>query len=232
MYQKVNGIELYYEKMGQGNPIILLHGNGEDHKIFLKLISELAKNYTVYAIDSRGHGRSTQVKELDYVSMAKDIATFIQVLNVEQPILYGFSDGGILGLLLAAHNPGLLSKLIISGANIKPDGIRAWYFRSFQLIYLFTRNPKYKLMVSQPNITDEELSKINIETLVLAGSKDMIREKHTRHIAECIPRSTLQILEGEDHMSYVYDNEMLYKIIKPFLEKKEEENKNLVEFGS
>ncbi|MDF2514608.1 MAG: alpha/beta hydrolase [Herbinix sp.] len=226
MFQKVNGIELYYEKMGQGTPIILLHGNGEEHKIFQQLIPKLAESYTVYAIDSRGHGRSTQVKELDYVTMADDIVKFIEALNLKNPILYGFSDGGILGLLLAARYPGLLSKLIISGANTKPDGIRTWYFRSFQLIYLFTRNPKYKLMVTQPNIEDEELANIRIETLVLAGSKDMIQEKHTRHIAECIPGSSLQILEDEDHMSYVYDNEKLYKIIKPFLDKKEEKTRS------
>lgn len=220
MFQKVNEIELYYEKMGKGTPVILLHGNGEDHRIFEKLIQKLAQDYTVYAIDSRGHGKSTAVKELNYVTMAEDIAAFVQSLQLERPILYGFSDGGILGLLMAVKHPKLLSALIISGANVNPKGIRAWYYCSFGLIYLITRNPKYKLMVTQPYIKDEELAKIRIETLVLAGSKDMIREKHTLHIAECIPGSALQILDGEDHMSYVYDNEKLYQIIKPFLEKR------------
>lgn len=229
MFQKVNGIELYYEKMGQGSPIILLHGNGEDHQIFQTLMLKLAKSYTVYAIDSRGHGRSTKLKELDYVTMAEDIVAFIESLHMEQPILYGFSDGGILGLLIAAHKPNLLSKLIISGANVKPNGIKTRYFRSFQLIHLITRNPKYKLMVTQPSIENEDLANIRIETLVLAGSKDMILETHTRHIAECIPNSTLQILEGEDHMSYVYDNEKLYDIMKPFLEKIDEKSENRVE---
>jgi pimeloyl-ACP methyl ester carboxylesterase len=218
MYQKVNGITLYYEKSGQGRPIILLHGNGENHKIFDVLIPELSKNHTVYAIDSRGHGKSTKVKTLDYYSMAEDIAGFIKTLSIEKPILYGFSDGGILGLIIAFRYPQLLSKLIVSGANIRPEGVKLKYIKSFRLIYFITRSSKYRLMLTQPDIKDEDLKKITVVTYVLAGSDDMIEEIHTRHIAECIPKSTLKILDGEDHMSYVTHSPKLYGIIKPFLE--------------
>lgn len=218
MFQKVHDITLYYEKSGQGKPIILLHGNGESHKIFNKLVPMLSDRYTVYAIDSRGHGKSSRVKELDYVLMADDIEAIIRTLKIEKPILYGFSDGGILGLLIASRYPELLSKLIISGANLKPEGIKPKYIRIFRFIYAITRSSKYKLMLTQPMISDEELHKIKVDTLVLAGSDDMIDEEHTRHIAECIPNSTLQIVPGEDHMSYVLDNKKLYQIIIPFIE--------------
>jgi pimeloyl-ACP methyl ester carboxylesterase len=117
-------ITLYYEKTGQGKPIILLHGNGENHKIFDELVLQLSREYTVYAIDSRGHGKSSKTKSLDYYRMAEDIAGFIKLLNIEKPILYGFSDGGILGLIIGFRYPQLLSKLIISGANIRPEGIK------------------------------------------------------------------------------------------------------------
>ena len=218
MNQKVNGITLYYEKEGQGKSIILLHGNGESHKIYQNLIPALRDQYTVYAIDSRGHGKSTKVKELDYRMMAEDIVGFIKALNIEKPILYGFSDGGIIGLMIAFSYPQLLSKLLISGANVNPEGINTKDKKMFQLIYSLTKSSKYKLMLSQPNISDEELGKISIATLVLAGSHDLIKEEHTRHIAQCIPKSVLQIVEGENHMSYVQNNAKLYKIIKPFLE--------------
>lgn len=218
MLLRVNGIELFYEKTGQGRPILLLHGNGESHKIFMALLQKLSDRYTVYAIDSRGHGKSSKVKRLDYDSMVEDIAGFIRTLNIEKPIIYGFSDGGILGILIAIRYPDLLSKLIISGANTCPEGIKKTTLRTFRLIYSITRSPKIHMMLTQPDIKDEDLNKITVKTLVLAGSKDCIDEKHTIHMAESIPNSTLRILEGESHESYVLDNNKLYEIIMPFLE--------------
>lgn len=218
MLQKVNGIDLYYEKTGEGKPLILLHGNGEDHKIFDKLTDGLKKQYTIYAIDSRGHGNSTKVKALDYDSMAEDIAGFIVALQLEKPILYGFSDGGILGLMIAFRHPELLSKLIVSGANIQPDGVKKRHIFLFKIIYFLTRSRNFKLMLTQPDIKPEELGNITAETLVLAGSNDMIDEKHTRLIAKAIPQSTLEILSGETHSSYVVHSDKLVKIIRIFIE--------------
>lgn len=220
MLLKVNNIDLFYEKTGQGRPILLLHGNGESHKIFMTLSQKLSEYYTVYAIDSRGHGKSCKVKQLDYDSMAEDIVGLIRALNIEKPVIYGFSDGGILGILIAIRYPDLLSKLIISGANTCPEGIKKATLRIFRLIYFVTRNFKIKMMLTQPNIKDDDLNKITVKTLVLAGKKDCIDEKHTIHMAECIPNSTLRILEGESHESYVLDNHKLYQIILPFLEDK------------
>ncbi|MEG0979808.1 MAG: alpha/beta hydrolase, partial [Oscillospiraceae bacterium] len=124
MIAKVNNIELYYEKSGQGKPLILLHGNGETHKIFKRTISILNKHYTVYAVDFRNHGKSTQVSELHYADHVKDIYEFIVQMQIEKPVCYGFSDGGIVGLLLASEYPDLFSRLIVSGPNISPYGLK------------------------------------------------------------------------------------------------------------
>jgi len=217
MYLKVNDITLYYEKSGKGNPILLLHGNGESNKIFDILRKQLEEQYTVYAIDSRGHGNSSKVKSLDYNSMAEDIIQFIQVLQINQPILYGFSDGGILGLIIASKHPTLLSKLIISGANVTPDGLKRKYIKLFRFIYFITKSSNFNLMLTQPNISEKELAKITTETIILAGSKDMIEEKHTKYIAKCITNSKLQIINGEGHESYVVNTPKLYEILKPYL---------------
>ena len=92
----VNNVNLYYETFGEGQPIILLHGNQETHEIFDKLIDKLKDNYKVYAIDSRCHGKSENTKEISYNLMSDDIIEFIKKLNIDKPILYGFSDGGII----------------------------------------------------------------------------------------------------------------------------------------
>jgi len=212
----VNNIDLYYEKTGQGPPLILLHGNGETHRIFRRAMGQFAASHTVYAIDSRGHGRSTRVKELHYADMAEDVAAFIAALGLEKPCLYGFSDGGIIGLLLAIKYPGLLSKLAASGANITPDGVLAGWQRAVRLGYFVTRNCKYKLMRDEPNITAQELARIETPTLVLAGEKDLIREAHTREFAAAIPGALLRILPGENHGSYVINSPKLYDVLGPF----------------
>ena len=218
MKSHINDIELHYEVCGQGQPIILLHGNGEDHRIFDVLAKQLSENFTVYAIDSRGHGESTKTNQLSYQLMANDIEKFIEINQIENPILYGFSDGGIVGLLIACEHPTLLSKLIISGANSNPKGLKCIWRTWFHIVYFFTRSPKTKLMLHEPNITKNDLNKIEIPTLVLAGENDIVKEDDTRFIAGNISGATLNILPKEDHSSYVVHSPKLYEIIKNFIE--------------
>jgi len=218
MHINVNGIELFYEVRGSGNPIVLLHGNGEDHTIFDELAEQLSQHYTVYSIDSRGHGKSGSVKSLDYRSMMEDVAALIRELGIENAALYGFSDGGIIGLLLAIEYPDILSRLVISGANTRPSGIKTLAAISMRISYFFTWDQKTKLMLTQPNISESDLNSIKTPTLVLAGSKDVVKEEHTRMIAANIKNSVLRILEGESHSSYVVHSKKLYGVIGPFLE--------------
>ena len=205
MLINVNDINLNYEVYGYGKPIILLHGNGETHNIFDKLIYKLEKEYTVYAVDSRCHGKSEYTKLISYDLMAEDVIEFIKKLNIKTPILYGFSDGGIIGLLIAIKEPQLLSNLIISGANITPDAT-TWLDNFFtKIAYFFTRNKLIKMMLDEPNITFEELHKIAIPVHILAGEKDVIKLEHTKLIAENIKNSTLNTyyLEGDKSVPYV-----------------------------
>lgn len=217
MFITVNGVTLFYEKQGAGNPIILLHGNGENHTIFHETAALLSETHAVYLPDSRGHGESSKVETLSYADMAEDIALLIRALSLKKPILYGFSDGGIIGLLIAIQYPNLLSKLIISGANTHPSGLGWFFLWRTRLQYFFTRNPNDRLMAYEPNITDEELSSIAIPTLILAGEHDVIRLSHTRQIARHVPHSTLRILPEETHESYVIHSTKLYEYIKDFL---------------
>lgn len=216
MQIQANGITLDYTVTGSGQAMILLHGNGEDKSIFDKLVPILAENHTVYAIDSRSHGGSQKIKPLHYRDMAADVEAFIQTLHIEKPALCGFSDGGIVGLLLAIKHPDWLSRLILCGASLRPDGMKASIVRMMKIPYFFTRDDKLRLMLKEPDISPCDLAKITAPTLVLAGEKDMIKEEHTRLIAENLPNAELKILSGEDHGSYIVGSDKLAPLIAEF----------------
>jgi len=213
----VNNININYEVCGEGEPIILLHGNSETHHIFDVLVEKLKENYKVYAIDSRCHGDSDNPQDISYDLMTRDVIEFIKKLKIEKPILYGFSDGGIIGILIAIGERELLSKLIISGANIYPSGMKKSMLYLSKIIYFFTRNKLFKMMIKEPNIKIEDLRKIKTPTVVLAGEKDVILSEHTKLIADNINGSTLEIIPNENHGSYIINSNKLYDIIKKYI---------------
>ena len=214
---KVNDIDLFYQKTGSGQPLILAHGNGENHAIFDKTADLLSKKFCVYAVDTRGHGSSGKAKAYSYQDIANDFVELIGQLKLVKPVFYGFSDGGIAGIIVASQHPDLLDKLIISGANLTPQGIKRRWMLLFRAAYFFTRSKKLKMMLTQPNIGGCELQKINAPTLVLAGQKDVVKEAHTLCIAAQIKNSRLQIIKGENHGSYVIHSSKLFEIIKDFI---------------
>ena len=202
MYYQSSGLKLYYEMFGSGKPLILLHGNGEDHTIFDKAAEVLSPRYTCCLLDSRGHGKSDKVRELHYQDMADDVIAFLEQMDFREAAVYGFSDGGIIGLL-AAMRSDRISRLITSGANCTPDGIVPWLHRGFAIMNFLRNDPLLKLMLEEPNITAEDLGKISCRTLVLAGSEDLVLPEETKMIADSIPRSELRILASEGHGSYI-----------------------------
>ena len=212
MIAKVNGVDLFYEVVGSGEPLIMVHGNGEDHTIFEAAAEKLKERFTCYLIDSRDHGKSSKVDHLSYQDMADDIKSFILQLELEDVTFYGFSDGGIIGLLVASQTD-LLKRLIISGANTQPDGVKKGLIIFMKIMYFFKKDQKIKLMLVEPNISDEELAKIDCDTTVIAGEKDLIRQDHTEHLAKAINDSKLMILPGEGHGSYIVKNTKIADII-------------------
>ena len=141
MYIQLNGQVIYYEKTGEGSPVILAHGNMETHKIFDVLTPELSRKHTVYALDTRGHGQSSVPREYHYEDMAEDIAAFVQALELVRPAFYGFSDGGITGLIAAAKYPAMFSALAVSGANLTPSGFKLLPKLSARMAYLKKKDP-------------------------------------------------------------------------------------------
>ncbi|MCL2509736.1 MAG: alpha/beta hydrolase [Methanomassiliicoccaceae archaeon] len=218
MQVRVNGIDIGYDEGGEGPPLILLHGNGEDRRIFDRLIWYLQDEHKIYAIDTRGHGESGKVEIFHYADMVEDVAAFIKELKIERPILYGFSDGGIVGLMLASKYPRMLSGLVASGPNLTPKGLKLSARLPMRIKNIFWRDPLIDLMVREPNITDGDLQKIEVPVLITIGENDAIPVSHARHIADKIPDGSLLIVPGEGHSSYIVHSDKLYPLISGFVE--------------
>ena len=208
----VNGIEMYYEKCGEGRPLVLVHGNSLDHSEFKDSIWLLRRHFTVYNVDSRCHGLSTKTDELHYRDMADDMVAFMEQLDIKDAVYFGHSDGAIIGLL-AAMKTDRIGLLLAGSANLTPQGVAPWLALSVKALTKVMNDPKLLMMTREPDITAEELAAITTPTVVIAGGKDLIDEKETRLIAESIPGAKLRILPDEGHMSYATTGSHLADII-------------------
>ncbi|MGI6556245.1 MAG: alpha/beta fold hydrolase [Pseudoramibacter sp.] len=216
---RLNGLTLRYRVVGRGRPMLLVHGNGEDHRIFSRTVRLLKAHFTCYLINSRGHGMSSRVNTFHYREMAEDMVLFLRKKNLEDVTFVGFSDGGIIGLLAAAMTRRITT-LIACGANRRPEGLRH-FFRLFLRVYnFFRRDPLRQMLLKEPDITDQELQRIQADTLIIAGKHDLIKREETDEIAAKIPHAEEIILPGESHTSYVVNSDKLGKIILKYLKNK------------
>ena len=210
----VNGMDLHYAVAGSGRPVILIHGNGEDHNLFETQIDQLtAAGYRVYAPDSRGHGANAPLTEYHYADMAEDVYQLIRALDLDRPLYYGHSDGGIIGLLLEISHPGTVSGMAVSGTNLSPAGLEKAFIDKYAAINEKSPDPLLTLMLTEPHIDPADLERINIPVLVTAGSNDLILPEESRCIAAHLPQAQLVIVEGADHGSYIVGSEIMGNLL-------------------
>lgn len=202
-------IALYYQEKGNKEPLILLHGNGEDHSYFTHQIDYFSDRYRVIALDTRGHGQSPRgTKPFTIEQFSHDLYDFMTSRQIANAIILGFSDGANIAMEFALRHPDKVKALILNGGNLNPKGVKRTTQIPIELGYKIARrfaakSPDAKksaemlgLMVNEPNIEPTELSKITAPTLVICGSNDMIKESHTREIADNIPHAKLSIIKG------------------------------------
>lgn len=224
-------IELFYEEMGSGEPLILLHGNGEDHTIFDNVAKHFAKQYHVIAIDTRGHGKSPLGDEpFSLYQFAEDLNEFMNEQKIEKANILGFSDGGNIALIFASEYPEKVIKLIANGANTKPSGIKplvhlAMLFRYmlYSIAAAFSgkfelKKALYYIMLHEPHITKEELEQITAPTLVLVGTEDLIRESESKYIKKSIPNSEIVFVLGNHFIVKNNTKDYIFAVEK-FLDK-------------
>lgn len=203
-------IKHHYIEQGQGQPLILLHGNGEDSSYFVHQISHFSKNYCIFAIDTRGHGKSPRGdKPFTIKQFAEDLNDFMDEKGIAKATLLGFSDGGNIAMEFALKHPEKVDKIIVDGANLFPSGVKPLYQWPIEIGYriakLFSKKSEKALrntemlglMVNEPYIEPSELAALTMPVLVVAGTKDMIKESHTKLIYKSLPNAQLAIIEGD-----------------------------------
>ena len=232
-FAQVNNIRIYYETYGKGEPLLLLHGNSESAGSFYKQIPDFSKKFKVYAIDSRGQGKSTDDgRTFTYDLFADDMNALLDQLHLDSVNILGWSDGGNTGLIMAMKYPAKVKKLITMGAVIFIDNtvVDKWVFKTLNKEKkeigddtLFNSKMRLRLidlLLTEPRHQFAELKTISCPVLVMAGEKDIVKENHTRGIAENIPLSTLLIAPKETH-EYPWDNPKAFnKAVLDFLELK------------
>ena len=218
MYIQLDSQVIYYEHSGNGKKtLILLHGNGEDHTIFNELSGELENDFDIYAVDSRGQGLSATPKEYHYKDMAKDVLNLISSLSLKDAAVFGFSDGGIVALLAEIMSQGTFSHIIAAGANTSPNSLTFHCRREIKREFKNTQNPLVEMMLKEPDISDSQLQSIKCPTLLFGAQNDLVSGKEFDHINKQIEGSTLAILKGEDHGSYVIHSSLLAPEIRNFI---------------
>lgn len=203
-------IELNYYEQGNGFPLILLHGNGEDMTYFTNQVDCFSRVFRVIAVDTRGHGRTPRGEAPFTIrQFADDLKCFMDAHGLEKTHILGFSDGGNIAMCFAMKYPERVEKLILNGANLFPRGVKAYAQIPITLSYYAARlfakkSPEAKvqtellgLMVKDPYIQPEELAQIYHPTLVIAGDRDLIKESHTKLICDSLPNGQLAIIPGD-----------------------------------
>ena len=206
----MSDLQLHYTEQGSGQPLILLHGNGEDSSYFVHQIDHFSKEYRVIAIDTRGHGQSPRgSKPFTIQQFAEDLHDFMNEKSIDKAILLGFSDGGNIALTFALKHPERVDSLVLNGANLFPSGVKPLYqwpiVMGYHIAKYFAKKSEQAkhnaallgLMVNEPHIEPSELARLTMPVLVIAGTKDMIKNSHTRLIFKSLPNAILQLIEGD-----------------------------------
>ncbi|MBM6613322.1 alpha/beta hydrolase [Desemzia sp. RIT804] len=232
VYIPTNSGELHCCVMGEGAPLLLLHGNGESSSIFQYHMAFFSQYYTVIALDTRGHGYSDRgTTKLNFEQFAQDVRLVLDYLHIERTNIIGFSDGGNTALLFAEYYPKRVHALIVVGANIKAEGMKSWelqkvkwmfnFLQYIEMIYPTIQLKKeiVDLMFHQINNTLFDLKNIQAPTLIMAGENDVIKQSHTELIARQINDHQLRIMPKADHFFMLKQPDIFNSVALSFLKK-------------
>jgi len=227
-YIAVNGVNLYYEIYGEGEPLVMIHGNEGSFACFYHQVDEFSKYFKIILVDCRGRGNSTYQNgvELTFDLLVEDMNLFLEKLNLKKISILGWSDGGIIGLLFSIKHPEKVNKLVALGANIFPEGHIYYDDMVKKATDLESKNKSDEndllidlnnLDLKYPNLKFSDLNIIMSKTLIVAGDHDEIKNVHTVQIFESIPNAQLAILPDTSHYALIENSKLFNEIVLCFL---------------
>ncbi len=234
-YYSIRGFKMYCETYGSGKPLLLIHGNGGSISAFENNISYFSKRYKVIAADSRSQGKSIDTNDsLSFEMMADDEAALLNAMHIDSAYVIGWSDGGIVALLLAMRHPEKVIRLASTGANLWPDSTALlpslWKDEKLQYDttntkYIITAQQKndWKMFLldwRQPHIALSQLHAIKCPSLIIGGDHDLIRLEHVLLIYRNIPRAYLWILPDSSHGTLIDHKDEFNKKVDEFFSMK------------
>lgn len=244
-YVDVAGLKTWYDTAGEGDPLVLLHGGLCTNETWAAQMPAFAERFRVIAPERRAHGHTPDVEgPLNYSDMATDTIGFLEEVVKEPAHVVGWSDGGIVGLLVAIARPDLVRKLVTISANFRPAAVVGVpesqnmlvpspddpSLEMFRSLYAASSPDgpehwpvviaKFAEMISsqQPNIKTDELARITSPTLVVSGDDDMMTLEHTIELYRAIPGSELATVPGTSHALMFEKPGLLNRIVLDFLE--------------
>jgi pimeloyl-ACP methyl ester carboxylesterase len=223
-YADVNGLSMLYEVQGNGPAVLHLSGGTCSNEISSEDIAALAASFQVIAPEQMGHGRTGDDPDrtFDYHDMAEDTVELMRHLKLESLMIFGFSDGGILGLDIAMHHPELVSKLAVSGTNFSVAGLEEttceWFRTTTGDEWPQSLHDSYNrlapdgpghwnglierlktMWLSQPDYSADQLATITAPNLVIAGDHDAVTPEHTVALFKAIPNARLCVGPSAGH---------------------------------
>ena len=237
----VNGLHMYYEIHGAGEPLVLLHGGYTTIETsFDAVLPALAQTRRIIAIEQQGHGRTADIdRPMTFEQMADDTAALLRSIGVDNADIFGFSDGGNVGLGLAIRHPGLVRKLVVAGTNFNRDGLYPEileFLASGTAEDLGELGDAYAAVAPEPDAWPTVVAKVNTmslefagwdrddlraisaPTLVMIGDNDIVRTEHAVELVRLIPDTQFAVLPGTDHIAFMTRSEWLLSMIPEFLD--------------
>lgn len=235
------GAKIWYATVGEGEPVVLLHGAFGSAENFGFQVPALVKaGYRVVLIETRGHARSTRDpnKPFTYALLASDVIAVMDKLKIKKASIVGWSDGAIQSLVLAMKHPKRLNRVFAYGANMDSTGVIPGILSLPIFTELMEKAPKdyarlsptpndyqglygamYNMMLGEPNYAESDLAKIRGPKIAIASGEkeEVVKSQHTSYLGKAIPGAKLVILPEVSHFAPMQKPDEFNKAMLEFL---------------